>query len=156
PKVLGSMTYFHFDKELGQVVSVERGKLGILNPGVSTFGVPILNQNSTLTNVMVAQPITKLIGVNALTRIAKADEAAARAKLDKGTLEVLSGVAQCYHGLLGARRIETALELQAKLLEELGAAKPNPDLRIALLEVRQGLSQVRVQVRDLTDQFNDL
>jgi outer membrane protein TolC len=156
PKVIGSATYLHFDKELGQVVSVDRGKLGILNPGVSTFAIPILSQNSSLTTVMVAQPITKLIGVNALTRIAKADEAVARAKLDKGVREVLGGVAQCYHGLLGARRIEAALDLQAKVLEQLGAAKPSADLRIALLEVRQGQSQVQGQVRDLTDQFNDL
>jgi outer membrane protein TolC len=156
PKVIGSVTYLHFDKDLGQVVTVEPGRRGLLLPGTATFGIPILNQNSTISTVLVAQPVTKLIGVNALTRIARADEAAARAKLDKGTLEVLSGVAQCYHGLLGARRIEAALELQARVLEPLAAANPIPDLRIALLEVRQGQSQVRTQIRDLTDQFNDL
>jgi outer membrane protein TolC len=156
PKVLGSVTYLHFDKELGQVVTVERGKLGLLNPGISTFGVPILSQNSTLSTVLVAQPITKLIAVNALTQIARADETIARTKLDKGTQDLLSGVTQAYYGLLGAQRIQAALELQASVVEQAAAAKPSPEVRVGLLELRQGVLQLRGQVRDLTDQLNDL
>src|SRR5262249_19711575 len=61
PKFLGNVTYFHFDKNLGEVLTFERGKFGILQPGVSTFSVPIVNQNATMSTVLVAQPITKLI-----------------------------------------------------------------------------------------------
>src|SRR5262249_27456753 len=57
---------------------------------------------------------------------------------------------------LGAQRIQTALELQAKLLEEVLAAKPVPEVRIALVELKQGLHEVRGQVRELTDTMNDL
>jgi outer membrane protein TolC len=105
---------------------------------------------------LVAQPITKLIAVNAAVQLARADEGTAQAQLDKGTRDLLSGVAQAYQGLLGARRIQTALELQAKLLEQAAAAKPVPELRVALLEVRQGLAQVQGQVRDLNDQLDSL
>src|SRR5262249_10285264 len=102
------------------------------------------------------QPITKLIAVHAAVQIARADEITAHAQLDKGTRDLLSGVTQAYQGLLGAQRIQTALELQVKLLDQLLSAKPAPELRIGLLEARQGLLQVRGQVRELTEQLNDL
>jgi outer membrane protein TolC len=118
--------------------------------------VAVLNQDSALTTVFVAQPITKLIAVNALVQIARADENVARAQLDKGTRDLLSGVAQAYHGLLGAQRIEAALELQVKLLEEVAATTPAPEVRIGLVEARQGLLQVRGQVAELTVQLDSL
>src|SRR5262245_47735929 len=36
PKLMGSSTYFHFDKDLGSVVTVERGRRGILTPAART------------------------------------------------------------------------------------------------------------------------
>ena len=116
----------------------------------------MLNQNTNLATVMVAQPITKLIAVNAAVQVARADQGAAQAQLDKGTRDVLSGVTQAYYGLLGAQRIQSALELQVGLLEKVLAAKHSPDMRIALLETRQGLLQVSGQVRELTQTLNDL
>jgi outer membrane protein len=156
PKLLGSVTYLHFDKDLGSVVTVNPGSRGLIPPGGLTFGIPLATQNSTFTTAMVAQPITKLIAVNAATQAARADEAIARTKLAKGTQDLLSGVTQAYHGLLGAQRIQSALELQAKVVEQAAAAKPTPEVRVGLLELRQGLLQVRGQVRELTDQLNDL
>jgi outer membrane protein TolC len=158
PKLIGSVTYFHFNDDLGELVTVGRRRaLGrILAPGTPTLDVAVLNQESTLSTIFVAQPITKLIGVNALTQIARADEASAQAQLDKGTREVLSGVAQAYQGLLGAQRIQAALELQIKLLEQLSAAKPSPELRIGLIEARQGLLQVKGQAHELMQTLDDL
>src|SRR5262249_5224259 len=112
--------------------------------------------NATMSTVFVAQPITKLIAVNAAVQVARADEAAAQAQLDKGTRDVLSGVAQAYHGLLGTQRIQAAIELQVRLLEEVGGANPPPELRIGLLEARQGLAQARGQAQELMQQLNSL
>jgi outer membrane protein TolC len=156
PKLIGSSTYFNFNQNLGSVVSVERGKLGVLAPGAVTREVSVLNRNSSLSTILVAQPLTKLIAVNAATQIARADENAARAQLDKGTRDLLSGIAQAYYGLAGLRRIQTALGLQIQVLEQAVAAKPAPELRVALLEARQGLVQVRGQAQDLNDQLADL
>jgi outer membrane protein len=159
PKLLGNVTYFHFNENLGTVVTAASGasgSFGILPPGGVTKTVAVLNQDSALSTVFVAQPITKLIAVNAAVQLARADENTARAQLDKGARELLSGVTQAYQGLLGAQRIQTALELQVKLLEEVLAAHPAPEVRVGLVETRQGLLQVRGQVRDLTDQLNDL
>jgi outer membrane protein TolC len=156
PKVIGAVDYLHFNDTLGQVLTFQRGKFGLQQPGISTISVPIFNQDSTLNTVLVAQPITKLIAVNAAVQIARADEAAAQAQLDKGTRDVLSGVTQAYHGLLGAKWIQAALELQVQLLEQLVSTKPVPELRIGLLETQQGLAQARGQVQELTQQLNSL
>jgi outer membrane protein TolC len=104
----------------------------------------------------MVQPLTKLIAVNAAVQIARADEIVARAQLDKGTRDLLSGVAQAYYALLGAQRIEAALALQTQMLEEQVKTTPLPALRVGLLEAQQGLVQVRGQARELTDQINNL
>ena len=147
PKLLGNVSYFHFNQDLGSVVSVQKGTHGFLPPGVLTIGVPVLNENSTLSTLMVAQPITKLIAVNAAVQIARADQAAAQAQLDKGLRDLLSGVAQAYYGLLGLQRIQAALELQIGMLEKFAVAKPSPELRIGLVEARQGLLEVQPSAR---------
>ena len=150
PKILGNVTYFHFDNPLGSVLTTR----GAILP--TTISANVLNQDSTLSTVFVAQPITKLIAVNALVRISEADEKIAQAKLDQGTKQLLSGVTQVYYGLSGALHIQAALQLQASLLEQQLALTNAPDLRIGLVELRQGLLQVQGTVRDLSDQLNDL
>jgi outer membrane protein TolC len=154
PKVFGNVTYLHFNDDLGTVLSAGRGPLGFLPPITKT--VAVIQQDTTVASLMAAQPITKLILVNAGVQIAKADTNSAQAQLDKGTREVLSGVAQAYHGLVGALRIQAALELQVKVLEQVLQAKPLPPLQVALVEAKQGLSQVRGQIQELTDLLNGL
>jgi outer membrane protein TolC len=156
PKLIGSVTYFRFNDDLGTVLTVPTGRFGLLQPGGVAKEVSVFNRDSSLSTIFVAQPITKLIAVNAATQIARADEGAAQAQLDRGTREVLSGVSQAYQGLLGAQRIAAALELQVQLLEQLTAAKPEPELQIGLLEARQALLQVRAQAHELMQTLDDL
>jgi outer membrane protein TolC len=156
PKVLGNVTYLRFNDNLGSVLTVPSHGLGILPVGGLSVSTAVFQQNSTFSTALVAQPITKLIAVHAAVQIARADEDAARAQLDKGTRDLLSGVAQAYYALLGAQRIEAALVLQVQMLEDLVKKTPLPALRVGLLEAQQGLSQVRGQMRDLTDQLNNL
>jgi outer membrane protein TolC len=156
PKLLASWTYFHFDDPLGLHTVANTGQLGLLPPGTLFKSTAVLNQNSPFGYVMGAQPITKLIAVNAEVQLARADANVAQAKLDKGTQELLSGVAQTYQGLLGALRIQAALLLQINALDQLVKVKPVPQLRVALVEARQGLQQVQAQVQELTVILNDL
>jgi outer membrane protein TolC len=155
PKILGNVTYLHFNDQLGTVFTLPN-----LGHGLGLGGVPVsttaIRQDTTLATALVAQPITKLIAVNAAVQIARADENAARAQLDKGTRDLLSGVAQAYYALLGARRMESALALQVQMLEEVVKATPLPALRVGLLEAQQGLVQVRGQARELTEQLDNL
>jgi outer membrane protein TolC len=156
PKFLGNVTNLTFNDNLGSVVTIPSHGLGILPVGGLSVSTAVFQQNSTWSTAFVAQPVTKLIAVNAAVQIARADENVARAQLDKGTRDLLSGVAQAFYALLGAQRIEAALTLQVRMLEEVVKEAPLPALRVGLLEAQQGLVQVRGQVRDLTDQLNNL
>jgi outer membrane protein TolC len=169
PKLLGVDYYMHFNEPLGTVVAFRGRQIGGVSVGpggilqLPTVTIPgrtisanVLNQDSNLATIMVAQPLTKLIAVNAAVQIARADSHAAQAQLDKGMRELLSGVAQAYHGLLGARRIDRALTLQIQVLEQLLSAQPNPAMKVGLVEARQGLAQVRGQEEQLRHLLNDL
>jgi outer membrane protein TolC len=156
PKILGNVTYLRFNDNLGSVLTIPSHGLGILPAGGVAVPTAVFQQNSTFATAFVAQPVTKLIAVNAAVQIARADENVARAQLDKGTRDLLSGVAQAYYALLGAQRIEAALTLQVQMLEGLVKKTPLPALRVGLLEAQQGLVQVRGQARELMDQLDNL
>jgi outer membrane protein TolC len=155
PKLLGSDLYFHFNSNLGRVLTVARGRLGILPPG-TPIAATAVRQDSNLFSLTLAQPITKLIAVNAAVKIARADEEIARSQLAKGTRELLSGVSQAFYGLNGAQRIETALRLQVDYIEPLSRANPSPDVRVALIEARQALNQIHGQAAGIAEQLNSL
>jgi outer membrane protein TolC len=148
PKILGSVDYLHFDQPLGQIST----------PGVlfAPITANVFNKNSSFGTIMGAQPITQLIGVSALVDIARADANVAAAKLDQGTIELMSGITQAYYGLVAAQRIEMALTLQVQAIEPLLKQKPNATLRLGLLEIRNGLAQTVKQVGELTDTLDQL
>jgi outer membrane protein TolC len=150
PKVLGDVTYFNFNQPLGSIDVPVPSSPGMIK------ATAVAQQNTTLTTLFLAQPITKLIAVNAAVQLARAEENTARAQLDKGTRDLLSGVTQAYEGLVGALRIRAALELQVKLLEQVLSAQPLPEVRVLLVETRQGLAQVRGQIQELSDTLHDL
>ena len=116
----------------------------------------VVNQNANLAAITLAQPITKLIVINAAVQIARADTEIAAAQLDKGTRDLLSGVAQAYYALHGASRIQAALEMQVDFAGKLAQSNPKPEVRIAFIEAQQALSQVRKQMSDFTDELNGL
>jgi outer membrane protein TolC len=157
PKLIGNVTYLHFNSNLGEVITVGGGgRFGILPPGTRTLAVNAVNQDSSLATITLAQPITKLIAVNAAVKIAKADEQIAHAQMAEETRGLLSGVAQAFYGLHGAQRIEAALSLQANYAQQLSQSSPSPEIRVAAIETRQALSQVHGQAVDITEQLNNL
>jgi outer membrane protein TolC len=147
PKLMGNVTYFRFNDPLGTVLTTRGG---------NTIAATVLNQNTTLSTAMIAQPITKLIAVNANVQVTRADERIAQAKLDGANREIASGVAQAYFGLYGSQQILAALKLQETVVSQAVGPAPTPDARIQLIELRQGVVQVQGQVHELSDQMNDL
>ncbi len=156
PKILGNVNYFHFNQNLGNVLTFQRGKFGVLQPGSSAIPINVIRQDSTFGSFTVAQPITKLILVNAAVKLAGADATIAQAQLDKGTRDLLSGIAQAFYGLQGARQIESALAMQVDYLRQVAQADPKPENRVALIETQQGLLQARSQAADLNEQLDNL
>ena len=161
PKVMGNVFYFHFDNNLGNVLTVQ-GRTLTLSSGVPLLSFPttsidssVLQQNSSFATVYALQPITDLLKVRQGVKIAQADEQIAKADLAKGTRELASGVQQLYWGLLAARRLEAGAKgglRGAELLAQTGAL----EARTALVEARQALQQVDKQIADLQEQLNAL
>jgi outer membrane protein TolC len=161
PKVSGTVLYFHFSDNLGQVLTTQGTTLR-LPSGVPLLSLPpttveasVLQQNSSFAFVNAVQPITDLLKVRQGVKIAQADEQIAKADLEKGTRELVSGVQQLFWGLLAARRIQAGAREGVRGAELLAQTK-TLEAQAALLEARQALQQVEKQVADLQEQLNGL
>ncbi len=161
PQIIGNVVYFHFNQDLGTVLSTPgrhvTGPKGTVFPITTArvIDVPVFNQNSYVGSVMAVQPITALLKIRQGVKIAQADEHIAQAQLEAGARELASGVEQLYWGLLAAQRIRAGALVAVKGAEEL-ARLGTIEARLALQEARQGLNQVENQIADLEAQLNAL
>jgi outer membrane protein TolC len=161
PKVTGSLLYYHFNDDLGTVLTAGgrtvRGPRGtpLLTFPTTTVNEAVLNHNSELSILTAVQPITDLLKVRQGVKIAQADERIAQAELEKGIRELVSGVEQLYWGLLAAQRIRAGA-IDGVRGAELQAKTGNLEARTGLLEAQQGLQQVEKQVADLQEQLSGL
>lgn len=146
PKVIGSVVYFHFDSPLGTVVGT---RLGLQVP------INVIDQNTALTTLSAAQPITALLKVNAGVKIAQADQNIAQAQTEQGKRALAYGVEQLYWGLLAARQISAGASQNVAGAEEL-AKMGTPETLIALAEAQQGNAQAANQVADVEAQLRVL
>jgi outer membrane protein TolC len=153
PKLMGNVVYFHFDEPLGDVLSV-RGRPLLGLPG-GVFDVNVLNRDSYLGTIYVAQPITALLKVRQGVNAARADEVIARSDVEKARRAIVYGVEQLYLGLLAAQRISAGAQTAvagAEKLAQLGTV----EAKVALLEARQGLQAAKDEVARLQLQLNSL
>jgi outer membrane protein TolC len=158
PQIIGQSVYFHFNDELGTVLSTPgrtvTGPLGKplgMIPGLAV-NVPVINQDSAFNNLAIVQPITDLLKVRQGVKLARADEQIAQAQLEQGTRELMSGVEQLFWGLIVAERIRAGAEAAVAGAESL-AKTGNLEARTALVEGKQGLQEVSKQVADLQEQL---
>jgi outer membrane protein TolC len=158
PQIIGQSVYVHFNDNLGTVLTAGgrtvRGPLGrpLGTLPTTTVNVAVLNQETALNTIAVVQPITDLLKVRQGVKLARADEQIAQAMREKGTRELLSGVEQLYWGLLAAQRIREGAAAAVAGAEPL-AKTGNLDARTALVEGRQALQEVSIQIADLEEQL---
>jgi outer membrane protein TolC len=158
PTVTGLAGYMHFNDQLGEVITTkDRSLLGqsILTIPGKTFEVPVYQQDSSVVQLNVLQPITDLLKVRQGVRVAQADQGIAQAQLEQGIRKLVSGVEQLYWGLLAARRIQAGAREGLAGAEKLAQTQALA-ARTALVEARQALQQVDKQVADLQEQLNGL
>jgi outer membrane protein TolC len=161
PKISATALYLHFNEDLGTVLATQgRTVTGPKGHPLVTFpptaiNVPVLNEDSSWALVGAVQPITDLLKVRQGVKIAQADAGIAQAQWQKGVRELLSGVEQLYWGLLAARRIQAGAREGVRGAEQL-AALGTVEVRIALVEARQGLQAVDKQIADVQEQLNAL
>ena len=99
PKLSSTFTNFHFNKFMGQEVTIQRPIAG----GTTTAGLPLAGKDQTLVAVTAAQPVTPLFKLREVVNIARADERVAMAKAGM-PVETASNVEKAYYGLLVAHR----------------------------------------------------
>jgi outer membrane protein TolC len=161
PQIVGNTVYFHFNNELGTVVTTPgrtvtgpRGAPLATFPSV-TIDAAVFNQDSQLTTLAAVQPLTALLKVRAGVKAARADEEIAQAQLEKGRRELVSGTEQLFWGLLATQRIRAGALEGVRAAEKLAGSPSAPvELRLALAEARQALGQVESQLADLQEQMN--
>jgi outer membrane protein TolC len=161
PLVTGTALYLHFNDDLGTVLATTgrtvTGPHGtpLLTFPANVINVAVLQQDTSLFNINIAQPITDLLKVRQGVKIARADQEIAQADLEKGMRAVASGVEQLYWGLLAAHKLQAGAR-EAIVGAEMLAKTKNLDARIALVQTRQALQQVSQQIADLGEQMNGL
>lgn len=151
PKLLNSFSYYHFDSDLGTVVTTP----GIVNPA-TTVSVPVVNQDAPLYAAMAIQPITPLLKVKAAVDIGEADLGAAQAQRQFARRELSKGVEQLYLGLAAARKIRAGLEFATASAQQAVDATQASAAKISLVELQQNLVTVNNQCTVLQVQLNQL
>jgi outer membrane protein len=161
PKVSASALYFHFNDDLGTVLTVPsktisgpRGAALVTFPG-STTAANVLNQNTSFVQIGAVQPLTDIFKIRQGVKIAQADEQIAKAQWEKGVRDMIAGVEQLYWGLLTVRKLQAGALAGVRDAEAM--AKSNTvEARLALVEARQALLEVSKQVQSLQEQLNGL
>ncbi len=113
PKVTSSLMNVHFNKFLGEFLTVPRPRFN----STSTFALPIFNKDQTLVAANVMQPITPLFKLRQALTIAHADENIARAKASVPLTETAANVEQAYFALLVAQCRKDAADADLRILE---------------------------------------
>ena len=112
PALSSSYTSLHFNKHPGQVLTVQ-GPTG----AERQVAVNILNKDENVVNLMAAQPITPLIAIHQLAKIARADENIARAKAGMPVAEAAMAIEKTFFDLLVAQRELTGAEADSKMVK---------------------------------------
>jgi hypothetical protein len=110
PKIAATGANFHFNKFMGEEITIERPIQG----GTTTAGLPLVGKDMTFVSVTAAQPLTPIFKVQVGVAVARADERTAMAKAGI-PVETADDVEKDYYDLLVAER-------------ELDMARANADL----------------------------
>src|SRR5215471_11722977 len=110
PSVATQFLNLHLSAEPGQLLTFQRPLAGTL----ISVPVQVVFQNQTLVNVVATQPITQLLAVHQLAKIARADENIARAKAGMPVEAVTRKVEKNFFDLLVAQRELAAATADAR------------------------------------------
>jgi outer membrane protein TolC len=113
PKISSTLTNFHFNKFMGEELTVNRPIAG----GTVTAQLPLAGKDQTLIAVTAAQPITPLLKLREVVNIARADERVAMAKAGM-PVETANNVEKSYYALLVAQRQLEVARANAAVLRD--------------------------------------
>ncbi len=156
PKIGSTFTNLHFNKFMGQEIEVRA--LG----RVAEF--PLLNKDQSLVAVTATQPVTPLLKIREVVRIARADERTAQAKADAAAAQIAANVEQNYLTLLIAEKQQTAAEIKVQMSNppvqiaslSMPAVLPSMAADVSILEARNALVTASTRVVELTQSLDAL
>jgi outer membrane protein TolC len=161
PQIVGQSVFVHFNDDLGSVLATQgrtvagpRGRVLAAFPP-SAINVAVVNQETALNTLMVAQPVTDLLKVRQGVKVAQADQGIARAQMEKATRELLTGAEQLFWGIWAAQTIRDGTRVAVTTAEQ-AAKTGHVDAKISLVEAQQALREVETQVAELSEQLNTL
>jgi len=155
-----------------QLVTIPAGALGNV-PGLGPFPLKdtSINQGSSVffvSNTTLSQPLTQLFKIHEATGIARSDRKIAEADVRKAENDVILAVHQIYYGILIAGKqkeaAQAALAATREGLREVEDGVRTGDLldvsategRASMLQTRQSLLTVDMQIADLTSELDEL
>jgi outer membrane protein TolC len=154
PNVSTTLLNLHINKHTGQVLSAPR--LGVSVP------INVILKDSTTFNATVLQPLTPLLSVRQLVRIARADENIARAKAGIPVTETAMNVEKNFFDLLVAQMELTGAEADAKVIQAkyLTASNSKPIISPAqekdMLGAEKAVLLSTSKVKELTLSLNQM
>jgi len=157
PNLGAQFDNLHFNKNPGQVATFE-GPLG----NQHTVAANVFNKNETVVNLSAVQPVTPLMAIHQLVKIARADENIARSKAGMPVAEIAGKVEQTYFELLVAQQELISAEAESKKLQGkwLTASTGTPSISTAqekdMISAEQTVLVPASKVKDLTASLNEL
>jgi hypothetical protein len=155
PNIGTQLANLHLNKETGQVVAFSR--LGVSVP------VNIFSKNQTDFNVAAAQPVTPLLSIYQLVKIARADENIAKAKAGMPVAEMANKIEKNFFDLLVAQRELTAakadaIKVQAKWLtaSTSAALRVSTEQETDMIGAEKAVVLSASKVKDLTASLNEM
>jgi outer membrane protein TolC len=159
PNIGAQFANLHLNKRTGQVLTTESPLTGM----PITVPVNIFAKNQTDFNVGVVQPVTPLLSVYQLVKIARADENIAKAKAGMPVAESARNVEKNFFDLLVAQRELTSAEADAKKIQAKWLTASNSGTPIAttaqetdMLGAEKAVVLATSKVKELTASLNQM
>jgi outer membrane protein TolC len=159
PNISGQLENLHLNHQTGIVLSARRPNL----PGSIFVPVNIFAKNSTAFNFSAVQPVTPLLAIHQLVKIARADENIARAKAGMSVAETASRIERAYYGLLIAEREliiakADARKVQGKWLRASSSAgtSVSTEQETDMIGAEKAVALPASKVKELTASLNEM
>jgi outer membrane protein TolC len=158
PNLGSQFDNLHFNKRPGEVFALQ-GPLG----NQRQVAVNIFNKNQTVVNLSAVQPVTPLIAIHQLVKIARADENIAKAKAGMPVAETASKVEKNFYELLVAERELISAEAESRKIQgkwltasSSGATSISTEQETDMIASEKTVVLPASKVKELTASLNEM
>jgi outer membrane protein len=159
PNISGQFENLHLNKFPGEVLAFQRR----LSGAIVSVPVNIISKDQTAFNFSAVQPITPLLAVQQLVKIARADENIARAKAGMPVAETASKVEKNYFDLLIAERELVSADADTKKIQvkwlsasNSGAPSVSSEQEADMMGAEKKVVLAASKVKEFTASLNDM